>query len=162
MEGSTNAKPNILLERQENQELRIYFFIGSKPVVFPPVKQDGPNNRVVYVIGFKLEEAFKTAQIKGLGFSLVFTGQSPTVREFLREMELESLVYEALKNKKPLQTTEKPIQIQTKIEVTPAQMNFENFRSGLLLFANEKGVIYKNPEDQEILKRIISGLSYAK
>ena len=163
-EEVTQSKPNILLKRKEEQDLRIYFFIGDRPNSFIPGQRPQADKRVIYVVGFKLEEAFETAKIKGEGFNLLFTAQNPTVREFLHELELESLAYEALANFKPALKVEakkeESVKEPVKIDLSPVQMNFETFRSGLLFCANERTIIYENPEDQEVLKKIIGGLKY--
>jgi len=163
-EKDTQLKPNILLKRKEDQELRIYFFVADRPQIQAQIER-----KIIYVTGFKLEDAFELSKRKGEGFNLMYTAQNPTVREFLHELELESLAYEALLNKgkgpgpmpipdddeilkeKPL-SEEKPL--------SPVQINFERFRSGLLLFANEEAVVFEDPEDREKLKKIISGLKY--
>ena len=143
-------KPNIILTRQEDQELRIYFFIGEKAYSL--------EKKTVYVAGFKLEDAFELAKIKGDGFSLLYTLQNPTVREFLHELDLEALAYQALKEK-PYVMAEKPEGMPTS-PLDPVQMTFEKFRSGLLFCVNEKDIVYEKPEDQETLERIITGLRY--
>ena len=165
-EEITQTKPNILLKRQEDQELRIYFFIGDRPqmnMMMPPGTRPQADRRVIYVAGFKLEEAFETAKMKGNGFNLLYTAQNPTVREFLHELELESLAIQALKERPKVKVEDplpQPAKEPVKVELSPKQFSFEKFRSGLLFCANEKDIIYESPEDQEVLKKIISGLSY--
>lgn len=164
----TATKPNILMKRQEDQELRIYFFIGNKPVMvnLQSSQPTQPETKVFYVVAFKLEEAFDLVKVKGEGFNMVYTAQNPTVREFLHELELESLAFELLEKEKPktLEVEEKepakkePVDI--KIDLTPAKVNFEKFKAELLYCANEKTIIYQNKEDKEILKQIVSGLRY--
>ena len=133
--------------------------------MFPPVAPTSkqPTKRIFYVVGFKLEEAFETVKIKAGNFNLTFTGQSPTVREFLHELELESLAYETLMKTKALPPKEekKEEKKTEEIKLRPAQLKFEDFRAGLLFCVNETEIIYQNPEDKETLIRIISGLSYA-
>jgi len=154
------SKPNILLKRKEEQELRIYFFVGDRPTAFLPGQRSQSDKRVIYVTGFKLEDAFELAKMKGEGFNLLFTAQNPTVREFLHELELEALAHQALKEK-PYVMKEKPAEEPRKI-LSPIQMSFEKFRAGLLFCASEADVIYQKPEDRETLKEIIAGLSYGK
>lgn len=157
-EENTQSKPNIFLTRKEDQELRIYFFIGQKNVMqvtpFTPPKIE---QRIIYVTGFKLEEVFEVAKKKASGFNLLFTAQSPTIREFLRELELESLAHEALAKTKEIPVEKKE---PAEIELAPVQMNFEQFKAGLLYCANEADIIYQNPKDKETLKQIISGLNH--
>jgi len=155
------SKPNILLKRQEDQELRIYFFIGDRPNSFLPGQRPQADKKVIYVVGFKLEEAFETAKIKGEGFNLLFTAQGPTIREFLCELELESLAYQVLKER-PIQKKELAREEPVRINLSPAQMSFETFKAGLLFCANESDVIYQKPEDRETLKQILNGVSYGK
>ena len=171
MEDTTKTTPNILLKRQEEQDLRIYFFIGNSPPQManpfmpgsPPAQSDRPSSQVFYVVAFKLEEAFELAKVKGVGYNLLFTAQSPTVREFLHELEIESLAHEALAKSKDLPKEEKkelPPPLPSPAILEPKEMNFETFKAGLLFCANESNIIYQNPEDKEALKQIISGLSY--
>jgi len=173
VEDTTKATPNLLLKRQEDQELRIYFFIGERIVspfapLMPQARKAQAQKQIFYVVAFKLEEAFETAKIKGQGFNLFYTAQNPTVREFLHELELESLAYQALQERpvKPKVEEKKPEEIKkvepAEIKLTLASLDFEKFRAGLLFCANEADIIYQNPEDREILKKIISGLGYAK
>ena len=163
-EKDTQLKPNILLRRKEDQELRIYFFIGDRPNFTmltgqEPASKAQSDKKIIYITGFKLEDAFEGAKIKGGGFNLMFTAQSPTVREFLHELELEALAHQAIEETPPIILEPQPAKEQKK-QSSPIQMNFERFRSGLLFFANEKDIVYQKPEDRETLKEIISGLVY--
>ena len=160
MEESTNTKPNILLKRNEEQELRIYFFIGDRPNPFPiPGQRPQAERKVIYVAGFKLEEAFEVAKRKGDGYNLLFTAQNPTVSKFLRELELESLTQELLEKSMPV-VSQDPLPQPAVERPQQSKAGFESFRAGLIFAANEDGVVYENPEDQKVLKRIISGLRY--
>jgi len=158
MSKNTQLKPNILLKRQEDQELRIYFFIGDRPTSLLPGQRSQSDKRVISVTGFKLEDAFGLAKVKGEGFNLMFTSQSPTVREFLHELELESLAHQLPKEKLKIEIKEDPLPQPAK-QSSPAQLDFNQFKAGLLFCANEKKIIYQESKDQENLKRIISGLS---
>lgn len=139
------TKHNIILTRKEDQELRIYFFIGQR----------GQDKRVFYITGFKLEDAFRTLENVKKEYTLIFTNQSPTVRRFMRELEIESLVHQEMITPRPLEIKENEPK-----ESSPIEMNFEKFRSGLLFCANEKDITYQGSTDQETLKKIISGLKY--
>jgi len=171
MEEKTATKPNILMRRKEDQELRIYFFIGNKQDMMVQYQSDKPvqkETKVFYVTAFKLEEAFELAKMKGQGFQLLYTAQNPTVREFLHELELESVAFEALEKEKekPQKVKIKEIElpkeelVEIKRDLNPAKMSFKKFRAGLLYCANEKGIIYEEPRDKETLKKIIGGLRY--
>lgn len=159
MKEEITAKPNILLKRKEDQELRIYFFIGERPTSLLPGQRSQSDKRVISVTGFKLEDAFELAKVKGNGFNLIFTSQSPTVREFLHELELESLAHQASKEKPRIEVKRDPLPQPAKQEISPAQLDFNQFKAGLLFCANEKKIIYQGPKDKEDLKRIISGLT---
>jgi hypothetical protein len=166
MTEETEIKPNILLKRQEDQELRIYFFIGQRNVFdLNMIALGAPqvDKTIVYVLDFKLEDAFDKAKVKvANGYNLTFTGQKPTVREFLHEMELEAIALQIFKEQpvlKPAMPAEE--KKEEVIPLTPRQISFEQFRSGVLFFANEDTVIFQNPEDRETLKRIIGTLEYA-
>ena len=158
-EEVTQSKPNILLKRKEEQDLRIYFFIGDRPNSFIPGQRPQAERKVIYVAGFKLEEAFETAKRKGNGFNLLFTAQNPTVSKFLRELELESLTQELLEKSMPV-VSQDPLPQPAVERPQQSKAGFESFRAGLIFAANEDGVVYENPEDQKVLKRIISGLRY--
>ena len=84
MTEDVEIKPNILLKRLEDQELRIYFFIGQRNVFDLTMVAPGApqvDKTIVYVLDFKLEDAFEKAKLKiANGYNLTFTGQKPTVR----------------------------------------------------------------------------------
>jgi len=153
MTDATEIKPKLELTREEHQELRIYFFIGRKNIIelsvfpMPPQKEE----KIIFALAYKLEEAFEKAKLKEQGFALTFNGQSMTVRELLSQLQINEVVSPP--------TSEEPAKIEEPIP--PAQLNFEEFRAGLLFTANEDEIVYKNPEDRETLKRIIETLKYA-
>jgi len=149
-------QPKLELTREEHQELRIYFFIGRKQVIeigmgiFPIPKPTQVEERVIFALAYKLEEAFEKAKLKEPGFALTFNGQSMTVRELLSQLQIDGVVSPPTGKEPP--RVEEPI--------PPAQLNFQQFKAGLLFAANEEKIIYQNPEDRETLKRIIETLKY--
>jgi hypothetical protein len=167
MTEETEIKPNIMLTRKEDQELRIYFFIGKRNVfdVNMPMSPAQADQTIIYVWEFKLEDAFEKAKIEAQpgNYNLTFTGQKPTVREFLHKLELESVALQIVSEPKPpqeIKIAKEEIPPAPLPAMTPRQMSFEQFRAGLLFFANESGVIYQQEDDREVLQKIISGLKY--
>jgi len=156
------VQPNILMTRKKDQELRLYFFVGTKERVsgIPAFLDLLPSEqKVIYVLGFELQEAFELAKEKNPQWNLLYTRQSPTVREFLHELALESIAYEQLS--KPIVREEPKAKVEPiNLHLTPHQLSFEQFKASLLFAANESGMIYAKPEHQQILKEIIEGLKY--
>lgn len=149
METNTQpTSPNLVFKRQEEQDLRIYFFIASREkrspvsIFIPPVVEQ----KVIYVLDFKLEDAFEKAKRQAGGFSLLYTRQCPMVKEFLSQLGVEA---SALQFPSVVKKKDKP-------------MDFESFKAGLLFMANEKGVTYEKPRDKDTLQKIIKGLEYGK
>ncbi len=146
--------------KEEPQELRVFFFIGSRAVpapisnnpedmvqrFFAPTKVE---RIVVWAFGFQLEEAAILAKEKAPGYELNFTGQKPTLREFLVEGSIDDYKQFAREG-----------EVEKKPELTPRQLSFEQFRAGILFFINESAIAFKIPEDKETLKRIIGEVVY--
>lgn len=137
MEGQIEQK--LELTRQEAQDLRIFFMIGKKVV---PILEE----RVMFSLAFKLEEAFEKIKLESPGYLLLYTGQNMTVKELLEGLQFNKVVSPPTNKEESIR--EEPL--------PPEQLNFEQFRNCLLLVAEE----YVKPEDQERLKEIIKELKY--
>lgn len=157
-ENIAEIKPKLALEREEHQELRIYFFIGRKQVIeigvgmgmFPIPKPPQIEEKIIFALAYKLEEAFEKGKNAELGFALTYGGQSMTVTELLSQLQLNEVVSPP--------TSEEPPRVEEPIPLHA--LKFEDFKSHLLFTANEASIIYQNPEDRETLKRIIETLKY--
>lgn len=148
--------------KEEPQELRVFFFIGARPIQTNEIATtDDFFNKmfnvpkiervVIWAFAFQLEDAAMLAKNKAPGFEISFTGQKPLLREFLMEGRIDDY-------KEYAKHTE--AQPELKEALSPRQLSFEQFKAGILFFANENGVIFKNPADQETLRRIINEIQY--
>ena len=129
-------------KEEESQELRIFFMIGRK--LLPK-----PEEKVVAILAYQLEDAFENAKKDNLGFGLLYNGQNMTIRELLAKLQTDSVV------SPPVHQEEKRMEKPH----SPERISFEQFRTGLMLVIDK---FITDPKDQKELKRIIGRLRYSK
>ncbi|MDD5065198.1 MAG: hypothetical protein PHQ35_10640 [Phycisphaerae bacterium] len=177
--GESDLKPTKEVNwiNTEPRELRIFFFIGSRPantneaqipdLMNPSAILKGflvkMETKIIWSFAFELDEAAEIAKTKEPNFNLTFTNQKPTVREFLNEGRIDDYAKFIIG---PVRDENEVVGKEKKEEqpvpfVTPRQLNFEQFRAGILFFANEPEVVLKREEDRKVLIKIIEGAEYA-
>ena len=127
------------LKRTEEQDLRLFFLIGRKLSLIP-------EERIIVILAFKLEDAFVRAKTTYPGFGLTYNGQNILMKELLEKLQTEGNVSPPTAQK----VWEEPL--------PPEKLKFEEFRNCLLLVADE----YTMEKDKETLKEIIERLNGPK
>ena len=144
-QNSTAPIEKMELTRKQDQELKIFFMIGRRPL---PV----PEERIVAILAYILEDALEKAKHDYPGFGLFYNGQSMTVKELLEKIHSQGTVISPPTHS----SVSKELRIEEKKSEPPEKIGFDQFKNGLMLVVDD----YLQGEDKETLKRIISGLKY--
>jgi len=133
--------PKIPLMEKSEKELKLYHFIANIPpnigVNTPPVQQ------VIAVLSYDLDRAFaKAITLVPQGTNLAFAGAKP-FSELLNQLDLPAIQI--------IETPSPPFSL--------SEMNFENFKSSLMLTADK---LIKDERDRTELKKIINNLKFKK
>jgi len=131
----TQPQEKLELKRTEEQDLRLFFLIGRK-------LSSIPEERIIVILAFKLEDAFVRAKTTYPGFGLTYNGQNILMKELLEKLQTEG-------NVSP--PTAQKVEEES---LPPEVLSFERFRYGLILAAEE----YASENDRETLKNIIKQL----
>jgi len=131
------SQEKLELKRTKEQDLRLFFMIGRK---LSPM----PEEKIIAILSFQLEDAFIKAKTTYLGFNLIYNGQNILMRELLEKLQVEGSVSPPTSREERVE--EEPL--------SPERINFEQFKNCLLLAVDE----FTKPEDKETLKNIIKEL----
>ena len=144
----TEASKKMELTRKQEQELKLYLFIGKMAV---PSKVKGSTQvaeKVIAILGYTLEEALRRGNLSNPGFSVLITGQSIPAKELLAKINSHNAVIA------PIRTMlgSKPKKVKAK------KVSFKQFKCNLMLAADS----FAKGEDKKVLKKIISNLKKKK
>lgn len=124
------------LEKKTKEELKIYFMIAR------PQSIKIPNEAVLGILAYNLEDALLKAQGLIPEFNIVFHGQIATVKELLNKIYLEQNVIVPPKKK------------LIEIKPEPEKLSREQFKAGLMLALEE----FTKGRNKKELKKIIEKL----
>ena len=125
------------LEKEQPEPLKIYFMIVRQS------KIDVPNEAVLAVLSYTLEDALRKARQQAQKFNVIYHGQNIEVNEMLKKLQLEGLIAPPVKGVK----TAKPKSTKQQF-LWNLQMIMEDY--------------VKSKKDKETLKKIISKVGKTK
>jgi len=126
-------KQKLDMERDQHQELKIWFFIARKEKLEPEIEM------VQATLAYTLEDALLRAKQEAKDLNVVYHGQNTTVKELIEKIYLEGIVT-------PKITDEKLP------EIPPKEMSRKQFIYNILLAAD---TMIKDPEKRKQLKALL-------
>ena len=133
-------EPKLELNRQEKQELKLYFFIARQPNI------EVQNEKVIAVLAYELESALLRGKQEAKELNIIYHGQAIPIREVIEKIYIEGVL-------SPPTTTEKLP------EIPREKLSIEQFKAGLVLAAEN---LCQNEEQKKQLKELIENLKVGK
>ncbi len=125
--------PKLTLKREEEQELKVYFFIARQD------KIEVQNEMVQATLAYRLEDALLRAKQEAKEWQVVYHGQNVPVRELIEKIYIEKSIAP-------------PITDEKLPEIPQKEMTKQNFIWNCLLLADK---FIEDPQKREQLKELL-------